>query len=177
MCLASCENRPQHRSPRHTKHSNRSKLLITATTNFDSNSTKKKQKGPKSFEFISSGIVSKYLTWILGVKIGPLQQLVLSNNKSRATLCVRGNRSHRRASSSNIHPDYCLVVLKNVRQSAVARQFGVQRRRSTSLKPLSSDVGDVLLVRPFWMCLTPYSHCSRFSAGLEAWVVVECNIQ
>ena len=59
MCPSSCENRPQHRNPRRTKNSNRSKLLIPATKKIDSNSTKNPEKQPKSFELISRRIVKR----------------------------------------------------------------------------------------------------------------------
>ena len=51
-CCGSClktSHSTQHKNPRYTKNSNRSKLLIPATKKFDSNSTNEFQKGPKSF--------------------------------------------------------------------------------------------------------------------------------
>ena len=62
-------------------------------------------------------LVSKSLRWFPRVNILKFlilgSKLILSNNRSGATLWVRDNASHRRTSACNNHLDHCLILFKN----------------------------------------------------------------
>ena len=70
-------------------------------------------------------LVSTNLIWIFGYK------LILSNNQSRATLCIRDMCLIIGLRSLMIIQIHCLIVLKNVQHGFEVRRFAVWTTRST----------------------------------------------
>ena len=81
----------------------------------------------------------------LWIKIEPVEQPIICNSVGPRIV------SRRWTTAFDDHLCHCFVVLKNVHQSALAGEFCVRSDVIKSFPP------------PFGMCLTPYSHCSRFT--------------
>ena len=74
--------------------------------------------------------------------------------------------SHRWTSAFDDHLDHCFIVLNNVQQSIMVRQFFV-------LKQLSSDVGGFNF--GFWGCFTYCTRTEPGFSGLEDEIDGECH--